>query len=218
MTASRAPSLIALMGLLTAGLLGGCSTTGAAVAPLAAEQPSQPGTVAEFRAINELTWGANAAALQPLQRSGLERYLSQQLHPAPAQLPPAVQAQIDAMTISQRTMGELASEMAQRWVADGRASERLSHLADAALAEATGLTGPAVTRRLATRFDAANRARDLLRTTVRADLAVLEVEGLGTLEEREKAGDEIDGEERALMQRALDENSVIVAQMTPFFD
>jgi DNA polymerase-3 subunit delta' len=67
-----------------------------------------------------------------------------------------------------------ASEMAQRWVADGRASERLSHLADAALAEATGLTGPAVTRRLATRFDAANRARDLLRTTVRADLAVLE--------------------------------------------
>ena len=33
-----------------------------------------------------------------------------------------------------------------------------------------------------------------------------------------KAGDEIDPEEQALMQRALDENSVIVAQMTPFFD
>ena len=30
--------------------------------------------------------------------------------------------------------------------------------------------------------------------------------------------DEIDPEERALMQRALDENAVIVAQMTPFDD
>ena len=33
-----------------------------------------------------------------------------------------------------------------------------------------------------------------------------------------KAGDEIDAEERALMSRALDENSVVVAQLTPFFD
>ena len=33
-----------------------------------------------------------------------------------------------------------------------------------------------------------------------------------------KNGDEIDDEERTLMQRALDENSVIIAQMTPFFD
>ena len=33
-----------------------------------------------------------------------------------------------------------------------------------------------------------------------------------------KEGDEIDEDERALMARALDENSVIIAQMTPFFD
>ena len=33
-----------------------------------------------------------------------------------------------------------------------------------------------------------------------------------------KTSDEIDDEERALMDRALAENSVIVAQMTPFFD
>ena len=65
-------------------------------------------------------------------------------------------------------------EVAQRWVADGRASERLQHLADLALHEAAGLTDPAATRTLAARFDAANRARDLLRSTVRADLAVAE--------------------------------------------
>ncbi|MEY4697889.1 MAG: hypothetical protein RIT14_2317 [Pseudomonadota bacterium] len=51
-----------------------------------------------------------------------------------------------------------------------------------------------------------------------ADLAPLDVSGYGTLDDRLKAGDEIDAEERALMQRALDENSVVVAQMTPFFD
>jgi DNA polymerase-3 subunit delta' len=67
-----------------------------------------------------------------------------------------------------------ASDVAQRWVADGRAVERLGHLADFALQEAAGLTDPAATRTLAARFDAANRARGLLRTTVRADLAVME--------------------------------------------
>jgi hypothetical protein len=51
-----------------------------------------------------------------------------------------------------------------------------------------------------------------------ADLSPLEVQGLGTLDERLKAGDEIDEAEQALMQRALEENSVIVAEMTPFFD
>lgn len=51
-----------------------------------------------------------------------------------------------------------------------------------------------------------------------ADLAPLDVTGYGTLDERLKAGDQIDPEERALMQRALDENAVIVAQMTPFND
>ncbi len=67
-----------------------------------------------------------------------------------------------------------AVELAQRWVADGRADERLRHLADLALHEASGLTDPARTRTLAARFDAANRTRNLLRTTVRADLAVAE--------------------------------------------
>lgn len=68
-----------------------------------------------------------------------------------------------------------AVETAQRWVADEDAALRLRHAADLALAEATGLTDPVRTRRLATWFDQANRTRDLLRTTVRADLAVTEL-------------------------------------------
>jgi hypothetical protein len=60
--------------------------------------------------------------------------------------------------------------------------------------------------------------RETVAILKQADLAPLDVSGYGTLEERMAAGDEIDGDERKLMQRALDENSVIVAQMTPFFD
>jgi DNA polymerase-3 subunit delta' len=68
-----------------------------------------------------------------------------------------------------------ALETAQAWVADEYAELRLRHAADLALARAAGLTDPLRTRRLAAWFDSANRTRDLLRTTVRADLAVTEL-------------------------------------------
>ena len=67
------------------------------------------------------------------------------------------------------------AETAQRWTADDDAALRLRHAADLALADAAGLTDPARTRKLAARFDQANRTRELLRTTVRADLAVAEL-------------------------------------------
>ncbi|HET7409643.1 MAG TPA: hypothetical protein VFJ13_05540 [Paracoccaceae bacterium] len=51
-----------------------------------------------------------------------------------------------------------------------------------------------------------------------ADLSPLEVESLGTVEERRQAGDEIGAEDLALMQRALDEQAVIVAQTEVFYD
>ncbi len=66
--------------------------------------------------------------------------------------------------------------------------------------------------------DEAEAVRETVAILKEADLAPLDVSGYGTLEERLKSGDEIDAEERALMKRALEENSVIVAQMTPFFD
>ena len=53
---------------------------------------------------------------------------------------------------------------------------------------------------------------------MQADMAPLDVQGYGTLEERRELGHEIGEDELELMQRAADENAVIVAQMTPFFD
>ena len=66
--------------------------------------------------------------------------------------------------------------------------------------------------------DEAEAVRETVALLKQADLAPLDVTGYGTLDERLSQGDEIDPEERALMQRALDENAVIVAQMTPFDD
>ncbi len=66
--------------------------------------------------------------------------------------------------------------------------------------------------------DEAEAVRETVAILKQADLAPLDVTGYGTIEEREADGQEIDADERELMQRALDENSVVVAQMTPFYD
>jgi len=82
--------------------------------------------------------------------------------------------------LSQLASGRGAAvQTAQRWTADGDAELRLRFAAEIALEQAApqgaGLTDPRRTRRLAAWFDTANRTRDLLRTTVRADLAVTEL-------------------------------------------
>ena len=64
----------------------------------------------------------------------------------------------------------------------------------------------------------AEAVRETVAILKEADMAPLDVTGYGTLEERLAQGHEIGEDERELMQRALDENSVIVAQLTPFYD
>ncbi|MEM8691407.1 MAG: hypothetical protein AAGG57_05935 [Pseudomonadota bacterium] len=66
--------------------------------------------------------------------------------------------------------------------------------------------------------DEAEAVRETVALLKQADLAPLDVTGHGTREEREAAGEEIDETEAMLMARALDENAVVVAQVTPFFD
>jgi hypothetical protein len=66
--------------------------------------------------------------------------------------------------------------------------------------------------------DEAEAVRETVALLKAAEMAPLDVTGYGTLQERLEAGEEIDAEEEGLMERALAENSVVVAQMTPFFD
>jgi len=66
--------------------------------------------------------------------------------------------------------------------------------------------------------DEAEAVRETVAILKQADTAPLDVSGYGTLDERLAEGHDISDEERALMQRAMEENAVIVAQLTPFFD
>ncbi|WP_460760475.1 DNA polymerase III subunit delta' [Lysobacter fragariae] len=79
----------------------------------------------------------------------------------------------DLAKVAQGTLA--ATDAAQRWTADDDTELRLRHAADIALAEAGRLTDPMRASSLAQWFDRANRVRELLRTTVRADLAVVEL-------------------------------------------
>lgn len=80
-----------------------------------------------------------------------------------------------------------------------------------------GATGAALMV-YASGVDEDEAVRETVAVLKQADLNPLDVTGYGTLQERIDQGHEIAEEERALMDRALAENAVIVAQMTPFFD
>lgn len=80
-----------------------------------------------------------------------------------------------------------------------------------------GATGAALVC-YAAGVDEAEAVRETVAVLKEAGLAPLDVSGYGTLEERLEEGHDIPEEERALMDRSLAENAVIVAQMTPFFD
>ncbi len=67
-------------------------------------------------------------------------------------------------------------------------------------------------------IDEPEAVRETVAILKQADLAPLDVTGHGTVEDRLKDGEEIDDEELKLMERAENENSVIIAQMTPFFE
>jgi len=80
-----------------------------------------------------------------------------------------------------------------------------------------GATGAALMI-YASGIDEAEAVRETVAILKQADMAPLDVTGYGTLDEREAEGHEIGEDERALMARALAENAVIVAQVTPFED
>ena len=79
-----------------------------------------------------------------------------------------------------------------------------------------GATGAALLC-FASGVDEAEAVRETVAVLKQADLAPLDVTGHGTLDERLAEGHEIDEDERALMDRALADNAVIVVQMTPFY-
>ncbi|HSW18678.1 MAG TPA: DUF1800 domain-containing protein [Ramlibacter sp.] len=105
----RAPAAKAFATMLIGvmALLAGCGTSPRATPPVARAAL----TPEEIAMVERLTWSADAATLQAAQSLGFEGYIRQQLRPGPAPLPDAAQAQIAAMTISQRPVLALAQEL-----------------------------------------------------------------------------------------------------------
>ena len=66
-------------------------------------------------------------------------------------------------------------------------------------------------------FSEDEAVRETVNILRQADLNPLDVTGYGTLAEQEAEGTVIDDQEKVLMKRALEENSVIVAQLTPLY-
>ncbi|KPQ08810.1 MAG: hypothetical protein HLUCCA09_01100 [Rhodobacteraceae bacterium HLUCCA09] len=65
--------------------------------------------------------------------------------------------------------------------------------------------------------DEEEAVRETVQVLRQAGLAPLDVTGYGTLAERLAEGHEIAPEEKGLMDRAAQENAVVVAQVTPVF-
>ncbi len=110
MTPHRHPAATALV-LAVAVLLGACAgrvPQGPPPKVAAADEATR------LRWLDRVTWGANASSEAQLERQGLPTWLQGQLHPRPAPLPPAAQAQIDAMTISRTPMAQLAADLEQQ--------------------------------------------------------------------------------------------------------
>ena len=110
------------LSLLVALLLSACSVPAPRATvddihaeTLASPHSAQGNALVAYVLANRLSWGASPGDVALLQAKGttLDAYLRQQLHPMSALLPPAVQAQIDRMTISQRPVGALAQDMAK---------------------------------------------------------------------------------------------------------
>ena len=93
-------------------LLAGCAAT---VPPAAQHAAAAPDNAAQGIAMLErVSWGVNGDSVRQLQKEGWNAYLQAQLHPGKTRLPPAVQAQIDAMTISQVPLDQLVMSMEQK--------------------------------------------------------------------------------------------------------
>ena len=105
------PNRLLPTALMSVLLLAGCAATEPAVqaghrAPASAAQ--------DIAMLDRVSWGVSRGSVRQLQQQGWNAWLQAQLHPRKSALPPAVQAQIDAMTISQVPLDQLVMSMEQK--------------------------------------------------------------------------------------------------------
>ncbi|MER2194049.1 DUF1800 domain-containing protein [Methylobacterium brachiatum] len=110
-----------------------------AAGPLAAQ--TGPSPAADVAFLDALTWGATPSAFAQLRRDGRARWLQAQLHPpVEPRLPPAAQAQVDALTppgtLLERARSLEAQSKAAKDLADPEARKAAQSAFQAALNDA----------------------------------------------------------------------------------
>lgn len=90
-------------------ILAGCASRGTPV-------PQEFGldTIKPDAVLNRITWGASSSSFHEIKTVGADRFLAQQLHPGADRLPPSIETQINNLTISQRPLDQLVTELEQR--------------------------------------------------------------------------------------------------------
>jgi uncharacterized protein (DUF1800 family) len=84
----------------------------AAVLVFAVAAQAAPPQSQTLALLNRVTWGATPASAAEIEAMGPDRWLARQLHPgADDALPPAAQAQIDALPISSQSMAQLVADL-----------------------------------------------------------------------------------------------------------
>jgi len=114
------------LGACVLALLAACASTPGSQRPLVSlSLPStQVNDATRLRWLDRVSWGANASSDAHLAQRGLALWMRDQLNPRPAPLPPAAQAQIDAMAISHTPLDQLVIGLeAQRKAADALPDE-----------------------------------------------------------------------------------------------
>ena len=104
----------AVLGLSAWNLvLDGCAsqppTYGMQAFPAPSPPPGDP-----YPWLNRLSWGASWSDVEHNRHTDMQGYLARQLRPGPSSMPQTIEAQIAAMTISQRPLVQLVQDMEQR--------------------------------------------------------------------------------------------------------
>ncbi|QKY02497.1 DUF1800 domain-containing protein [Janthinobacterium lividum] len=97
--------------LISLLLLAGCAATEPAVQ---AGHRAQTSSAQDIAMLERVSWGVSGGSVRQVQVQGWNAYLQAQLHPGKATLPPAIAAQIDAMTISQVPLDQLVFSIEQK--------------------------------------------------------------------------------------------------------
>jgi uncharacterized protein (DUF1800 family) len=126
-------------GVLLGALVAGCSAQTAQRPQIAVAAPTPPVqalSAHDLTVLNRLSWGVSPTLAQKAATEGMPRFIAEQLHPSVNDgLPPEIQAQLNALTVLNEPVEQLAQEFSseRRQLVMGAADPQARMMAQRAL-------------------------------------------------------------------------------------